>query len=104
MRLEIHAVDELHDDEVGVVGVADVEDLDDVGVLEEQRQARLVQEHGDELRVLGQRGQDALDGDVLAEALQGLGDALEDLGHAAGGYLVRDSITAIRHRVGRQAW
>ena len=81
--------------------MADVEDLNDVGVLEEQRQPRLVQEHGDELLVLGQRGQDALDGDVLAEPLQGLGDALEDLRHSTGSNSLCDSITTIGHRAGR---
>jgi hypothetical protein len=75
--LQIHPVDELHHDEVRLVGVADVEHLDDVGVLEVQRQPRLVQEHGDELLVLRQRGQNALDGDVLAESLDGFGDALK---------------------------
>jgi hypothetical protein len=63
--------------------LGDVEDLDDVGVLEEQRQPRLVEEHRDEPRVGREVGEDALDRDRLAEALQGLGDALEHLGLAA---------------------
>jgi hypothetical protein len=100
--LEIDAIHELHHDEVGVVGMADIEDLDDVGVLEEQRKPRLVQEHGDELRVLGQRGQDALDSDVLAETLQGFCDTLEDLRHSTGGNALCNSITTIRHQAGRQ--
>ncbi len=67
--LQVDAVHVLHDDEVRVFGMTDIEDLDDVRVLQRQRQPRLVQEHRDEFLVLGQRRQDALDRDVLLEAL-----------------------------------
>ena len=97
-RLEVDAVDELHDDEVRVLGVPDVEHLHDVRVLERERQPRLVQEHGHELLVLGQRREDALDGDVLLEPAHRLGDATENLRHAAGGHPLGDAISVIRHR------
>ena len=97
-RLEVDAVDVLHDDEVRVLGVPDVEHLHDVRVLERERQPRLVQEHGHELLVLGQRRQDALDGDVLLEPAHRLGDATEHLRHATGGHPLGDAISVIRHR------
>src|SRR5262245_18137370 len=96
-RREVDALDVLHHDEIRLVGVADVEHLDDVGVLQVQRQPRLVEEHGHELLVLGQRGKDALDGDALPEALQGLGHALEDFGHTTRDYAFGDSIAALGH-------
>ena len=96
-RLQVDPVHVLHHDEVGVVGVPDVEHLDDVGVLQAQRQARLVEKHRHELLVLGQSREHPLDGDVLPEPLHRLGDALEDLGHAAGGHALGDAISAIRH-------
>jgi len=52
-RLQIDAVHELHHDEVRVVDVTDVEHLHDVGVLKRQRKPGLVQEHRNELLVLG---------------------------------------------------
>ena len=82
--LEVAPVDELHDEEVRVVRrLRDVEDLDDVRVLEEQREPRLVEEHRDELLVLGEVRQDALDRDRLLEPLHRLGHAAKHLGHAA---------------------
>src|SRR5262249_22593142 len=82
--LQVRAVDVLHDDEVHALGNADVEHLDDVGVLQMQREPRLIQEHADELFVLGEVRKDALDGDVLLEPLQRFRDCAEHFGHAAG--------------------
>ena len=95
--LQIDAVHVLHDDEERVIRVADVEDLNDVSVLQRQGEPRLVEKHGHELLVLGQRRQDALDGDVLLEPLQRLRDPPKDLGHAARGYPLGDAISAIGH-------
>src|SRR6185503_8417129 len=81
-RLEVAPIDVLHDEEVRVVvRPRDVEDLDDVRVLEEQRQPRLVEEHRDELLVLRQVRQDALDRDRLLEPLHRLRHAAKHLGH-----------------------
>ena len=68
--LEIGAIDVLHDDEVGVVADANVEHLHAVGVRQVRTDARLVQEHADELLLLGQVRKNALDGDDLLEALE----------------------------------
>ena len=50
---EVVAAQVLHRDEVLVVDVADVVDLDDVRVVERRGDARLVEEHADELRIAG---------------------------------------------------
>ena len=97
-RLQIDAVDVLHDDEVRVLAVADVEHLHDVRVLEGERQPRLVQEHRDELLVLGEGRQDALDGDVLLEPAHRFRDAAEHLCHASGRDSLGDAISTIGHR------
>src|SRR5581483_5186289 len=95
-RLQVGPVDVLHDDEVRGVGHPDVEDADDVGVLELHRDARLVEEHGDELLVLGERRQDALDRDGLLHATDGgFGDSAIDLGHASGVDLVGNAISLV---------
>ncbi len=92
-RLQVAAVDVLHDDEVRRVGDADVEDADDVGVLQVHRQARLVEEHLDELLVLGEARQDALDRHRLADVSDGrFGDTTEHLRHASGVDLVGDAV------------
>src|SRR5262249_36004058 len=94
--LQIRAVDVLHDDEVGRLGDADVEDVHDVGMLEMQRQPRLVQEHRNELLVPAQLGKDALYGDSLLETLERLGNAAKYLGHTALVYALGDRI-AVAH-------
>jgi hypothetical protein len=81
-RLQVGAVDVLHDDEVRVVADADVEDLDAVRMRQVRRQARLVEEHRDELLLLGQVRQDALDRDLLFEALEPRAFGPEHFGHA----------------------
>ena len=55
IALRFGAVDVLHDDEVRVVADADVEDLHAVRVRELRREARLVEEHRDELLLLADR-------------------------------------------------
>ena len=65
------------------VGVADVEDLDDVRVVEARGEPRLVEEHLDELLVLREVRQHALDRDVLLEPLNADRFAEIHLGHAA---------------------
>ena len=96
-RLQVGAMDEVHDDEVGVLALADVEDRHDVGVVQAQAQARLVQEHPDEPLILDQPRKNALDGDLLLEARHRLGLGHIDLGHAARVELVEWTV-ALRHR------
>jgi hypothetical protein len=88
-RGHVEPVHELHRHEVRarVAGAglrdAEVEHLDDVRVREAHGELRLVDEHVDEERALGELGQDALDDDDLLEALDAEALRLEDLGHAA---------------------
>ena len=102
-RLEVRPVDELHDDEERVVADADVEDLHAVRVRELRREARLVEEHRDELLLRREVRQDALDGDLLAEALQALALGAEHLRHAARFELLDDAVAllAVGHGLGR---
>ncbi len=93
--LEVRAVDVLHDDEVGVVADADVEDLDAVRVRELRGEARLVEEHRDELLLLGQVRKDALDRDLLAKPLEPLALCEEHLRHAARLELLDDAIALL---------
>ena len=74
-------MDVLERDEEAVVDLTEVEDLGDVRVLQLHGDLRLVDEHRDELVVLGDVRQDALDGDQALEALDAEGLRLEDLGH-----------------------
>ena len=101
--LQVGAVDELHDDEVGVVADADVEHLNAVRVREVRADARLVEEHPDELLLLGQVRENALDGDELLEALESRALGAEHLGHTAGGDALENLVTLGRlggHRRG----
>ncbi len=81
----VAAGDVLHGDVEVLVVLAELEDLHDVRVRELHRDARLVDEHGDELGVLAHGGEDFLDGEQALEPLhaKGLGD--EHLGHSADG-------------------
>jgi len=93
--LEVSAVHELHDDEVRVVAHTDVEHLDHVRVAQEGAETRLVEEHRDELLLLAQVRKDALDGDLLLEALDSSAFGAEHFGHSAGGQLLDDSIALL---------
>ena len=101
----VDAIDELHRD-VRRVGVgAELEDLDDLRVIELCRDARLVDEHRDELRVGGEVRQDLLDRDQLLEAVLAARARLEQLGHAADRQALEHLVLAdlLRHRPRRHA-
>jgi hypothetical protein len=93
------AVQVLHHDEPDVADVAELVDLADVGVGELRGQVGLVAEHRDEVLVVGEVGQDALDhldrlpGPLLARE--------EDLGHAAGRQL-GEQLELAEHAVPRR--
>src|SRR5262249_44709747 len=76
------AVDELERDEVAVFDFAEIEDLGDVGVVQLNRDLRLVDEHRDEFFIFGDVRQNALDGEQALEALDPEGFRLPHLGHA----------------------
>jgi hypothetical protein len=58
-------------------------------------QARLVEEHGDELFLLRQVRKDALDGDLLFEAFQACALGAEHLRHSSRSELLDDAITLL---------
>ena len=78
-RLALH---QLHHEEVLVAVVADLDDADDVGMIEQRGDARLVEEHADELRVGREVRQDALDDDQCAKSRHVAGQRQIDLRHA----------------------
>ena len=77
-------MDVLHGDEVGAVGLPQLEDLDDVRMGELGGEAGLVEEHLHELVVVGEVREDALDDDELLEALDAMLLGEPDLRHPAG--------------------
>ena len=79
---QVAPVDILEGDEVRVVHLTEIEDLGDVRVLQLHRDLRLVDEHRDELFVLGDVGEDALERNDSLEALHAHDLCLEHLGHA----------------------
>ncbi len=95
--LERAALDVLHDDEVGAVELASVEDRDDVRVREARGVRRLAPEALDELLVVRVPRVQHLDRDTAAEFLV-LGEV--DVGHAAAAELARDAVTPREERSG----
>lgn len=81
--VQVGSVQVLHRDEELVVGLAGDIDVHQVGMLQRGRDARLVEEHGEELVALGQLRQDALDHHVLLEPARPRHAREIDLGHAA---------------------
>ena len=63
--------------------LADLVGLHDVRVVEARGEPRLVEEHREELRVVGERRAQALDDDELVEAHRPARDREEDVGHPA---------------------
>ena len=71
-----------------------VKHLDDVHVLEADSDARLIDEHLDELLVLRHVVEDALDDENLLEARHPKGSSAIDLGHTAGRDLLKQLVFA----------
>ncbi len=91
---EVDAVDQLHRQVVAAVDLAEVEHLGDIDVRERAGDARLVDEHGDELARAVEHRQDALERHLLFEAGRALIDGAEHLGHAALGEALDEEILA----------
>src|ERR1700712_5802042 len=80
---EIAAPQELHRDVVVVVDATQLVDATDVRVVKLPSDARFIDEHADELLVLGDVRKNALDGDNLVDAVRGGGQRLEPLCHSS---------------------
>lgn len=66
--LEREPIDVLHDEVIPARDLANIDDGDRVRVMKMRREARLIEEHRDELRLLGQVRVEDLDGEQPLEA------------------------------------
>ena len=92
---EVPAGDVLESDVKAVLLVTQVVDLGDVAVVELDGDLRLVLEHRDELVVLGDVREDALDRDRALEALDPILLGLVDLGHAADAHALEQQVRSV---------
>ena len=99
---EVLALHVLHRDVVVGVFLPEVVDVDDVVVGQLRRQLGLVDEHRDEVIVVGHVREDPLDGDDLLEAFLAAHPGLVDLGHPAGGDLLEELVAAEAPRAARR--
>ena len=94
-RPEVAAVHVFHGDVVGAARLPEIEDLHDVRMGQLGRQLGLVDEHRDEILVVAEVRQDALDRHDLLEALHAPLLGLEQLGHAAHGDLLQQVVVPV---------
>ena len=92
--IQVAPVDVLHRDVVVLVDLAEVEDLPDVAVRQLHRDARLVDEHLDEVGILAVPRMQPLDREDLLEPAQTGCLGLEDLGHATDGDAFEEDVSA----------
>ena len=96
-RSSVDPVDELEDLERRAVDDPVVEHRDDVGVVQAARDARFVEEHARERRILECSAQHPLDGHAADEPSLAGRLRLQHLGHAAAPEPPYDSVSARRH-------
>jgi hypothetical protein len=94
---QVPAVDQLHHQEEPAAGLADVEDLDDVVVVEAHRDVGLVDQHVAELLVGVEGGEDPFEDHHFLEPLRAVLLGQEDLGHAAFRDLPDDGVASVPH-------
>ena len=80
---QVTPVDVVEHEEALAIDAAEIVNGGDVRVRELHRDLRLVDEHRDELFVLGEMREDALDGEDALEAVLAGATRLVDLGHTA---------------------
>ena len=97
--MQRHAVDVFLDEHDLVGGLHDIEHGHHVAVVDLRRDARLVEEHLDELRVLGELGVQALRGDDAREPLVAHEARDVDRRHTAAGNLPVEEIATDRDRL-----
>jgi hypothetical protein len=91
---DVAAVDVLHRDEVDAADLAQLEELDDVGVVEHERELGLAHEGLDEGRVLGQVRQEALERHHALDALDAALLGAVDRRHPADAEALEDGVRA----------
>ena len=82
----------LHRHVIHAVDFADIEDLDDVGMVEVRGDAGFIKKHGDEVFFLRKMREDALDGDFFTESSEALLLGQEEFCHPALGQLGEQSV------------
>src|SRR5205823_15018800 len=82
----------LHGDEVAPLVLADVIGLHDVGVRQARRHARLLEEHGQELAVVGEIGTQLLERHELGKAGRTVRRGDIDDAQATTGYLADETV------------
>ena len=88
------AVDVFHGDELVALFFGDIVDVHDARVIELRRQARLVEEHRHDARMLRVTRLQHLDDQVLLEAADGLLARDVELGHSSGREMTDDRVAA----------
>ncbi len=112
-RAEVGAIDVLHGQEVHAVRLAEIEDLDDVGMVELGGESGLGQEHLDELGLVDQMREDLLHHQGLLEPHGPRHTRPVDLGHTAMPKLskqlvpahpraVRNTVSGVQHLLPRR--
>jgi hypothetical protein len=93
-----HAVDQLHHQGQGAVGLAgEVEHLDHIGMVQRGHDARFADEHLRMTRMRGQPRLHALDGHAPLEVLRAHEVGAEHLGHAAGADALAEPVSGPWH-------
>jgi len=100
-RADVLAMDELHREERRACVLVDLVHVSDVRMLERRGEARFVEEHPDEIRIVRDGRQDALDDAQLLEAGRSTNTREIDLGHSAHRELPQDLVLA-EHRARRE--
>jgi hypothetical protein len=75
--------------------LTDIENLNAIGVPQVGAQARLIQEHPDELCLPGKVRKNALDGDLLLEPFKASTLCPEDFGHPSRGDALDDTVSLL---------
>lgn len=81
---EVFAFDVLHDYVVSAIVLAEVEDLNDIGMIEGDGEFRLIDEHFDELFIFEEVSPDEFNGEFFFETGGAEHFSAKELGHAAG--------------------
>ena len=96
---QVVAADVLHRDEVLALDRAQLEDVDDVGMVEARGQLRLLDEHLDERRVIGEVGENPFDDEHAFEAGRALDASLVHLRHTASSDALEQRVLAELNRL-----
>ena len=92
-------LEELHGEKELAIGLSEVEDLDDISVIERNRDPGLVDEVANEALLIGKARPNALESENLFKTRDAYGLCLVHLGHPTLSYLLEDVVLAQAHRI-----